>query len=239
VEEMEKNNEIMNLIDSYEIRISMVEGLITAVYHSAVIFKESLDKFSGERETLKNSLQETLAKSCSLRKKDFNFLIEKILADSEREKKEIEEEQKQVGEGLEEYLKEQKRLATSLRENLTRVIQGEKDGESLEQIINEIKATYQNKGEKIFGLLRSFQLHLETFQKGQKEINHKLQQLVDRGESLKIKDLRAIEAAKSRQERESERELRREEVKHLLSHFKQERLDRDVMEGSEKFIGRR
>lgn len=217
---------IIDIIGSYETRTSMVEELIATAYHSAATFKESLDQFSGERATLMNSLQEILAKSCSLRKRDFNSLIQEILVDSEREKGEVEEEQKQVKERLEEYLKEQKRLATSLREKITRIVQGEKDGESLEQMLNEIKVIYQNKGEAIYSLLRVFQLHLEAFQIGQREINHKLQQLVDRGESLKIADLRVIETAKSHQERESEKKLRQEEVKHLLSHFKQERLDK-------------
>ena len=79
------------------------------------------------------------------------------------------------------------------------------------------------RGSSLFAMLRDFQLRLEDFQKEQEEINHKLQRLVDRGESLSLEDLRQLEAAKALQEEELDRELRREEVDRLLSHFRQQR----------------
>jgi hypothetical protein len=72
-------------------------------------------------------------------------------------------------------------------------------------------------------MLRDFQLHLEVFQKEQEEINRTLQRLVDRGESLSLENLRQLEADKAYQDRKANRELRREEVDRLLSHFRQQR----------------
>jgi hypothetical protein len=66
-------------------------------------------------------------------------------------------------------------------------------------------------------------LRLESFQAEQKEINHKLQRLVERGESLILEGMRQLEATKTGQERRAERELRREEVERLMAHFKERR----------------
>jgi hypothetical protein len=150
-------------------------------------------------------------------------MVERILADSEGKRKEVEERQKQVRRELKEYLDRQKELATSLREQLVQFTLGKTDKDGLETIVNDLKATFQNKGEEVFSLLRNFQLQLEVFQREQEEINHKLQRLVDRGESLGLEDLRQLEAAKAREDRKAERELRQEEVERLLLHFKQQR----------------
>ena len=95
----------------------------------------------------------------------------------------------------------------------------------LDTIIDNIKATYEDKGQRLFSILRNFQLRLEVFQKEQAEINHKLQRLMNRGESLSLEDLRQLEATKACQDRKVNRELRREEVDRLLSHFRQQRLE--------------
>jgi len=211
---------VLDLINSYENRISMVESLITTAYQAAAASDESLTELDKERERLKTRLRETLVQNCSLRRKDFNSLIERVLADSEGKKKEIEEEQRRVREKLKEYLDEQKGLAASLKAQLAKFIQETADKESLEAIITDFKSAYQDKGEQVFALLRNFQRHLEVFQREQEEINHTLQRLVDRGESLRIEDLRQLEAVKACQDRKAERELRREDVERLLAHFR-------------------
>lgn len=214
---------ILELVSSYENRISMVEELVTAVYHTTATSSESLDKLEKERKGLKANLQETLAKNCSLRRKDFNRLMEEILSDSERKRMEIEEERRQVKEKLQEYLNGQKELAASLRKRLIGFTSEKTDKDNLEIIITQLKAAYQDKGEDVFVMLHAFELHLEAFQREQEEINHKLQRLVDRGKSLSTEELRQLEATKAREDRKAERELRRESTERLLAHFKQQR----------------
>ena len=212
---------VLDLINSYENRISMVESLVTTAYQTTAASDESLAEFDKERERLQSSLREILVKKCSLRRKDFNSLMERILADSERKKGKIQEEQKRARETLKEYLDKQKELAASLREQLVKFTLENVDKDSLGAIITNFKSAYQDKGEQVFALLRNFQWHLESFQREEEETNHKLQRLVDRGESLRIEDLRQLEAAKARQDRKAERELRREDVERLLAHFRQ------------------
>jgi len=214
---------VLDIIASYENRISMVEELITTAYEATVDFDESLSGLMKGRQELKTNLQGALAKNCSLRKKDFNHLIEKVLFDSERKGKEIEEWRKRVREKLRNYLGEQKKLAAYLRQQLVQIACEKTDNDSLEVVIDRIKAAYLGEGGEVFAMLRDFQWRLEVFQREQDEINRKLQRLVDRGELLSLEDLRQLNAVKASQDRKAERELRQHEVERLLSRFKERR----------------
>jgi hypothetical protein len=216
---------VLDLITSYENRISTVEDLITTAYHPTLVFEGNFDVLDEERERLKSGLQKTLAKNCFLRRKDFNRLMEEVLFDSDGKRKEIEAERRQVREKVKAYLDEQRELASCLRQQLVELGQKKLGKSDLDAVIHNIKNTYQDAGQRLFAMLRDFQLHLEAFQREQEEINHKLQRLLDRGETLSIEDLRQLEAAKARQDRKTIRDLRREEVERLLAHFKLQRLE--------------
>jgi len=214
---------VLDLITAYEDRISMVGELVTTAYQATLGSDDGLAELGKERTRLKSALQEILVKNCCLRRKDFNSLMERVLADSQGEKKEIEEERKRAKEKLKEYLDKQKELTTSLRGQLVKFTQEDADRDSLGAIISDFKTACQDKAEEVFALLRDFQSRLDVFQREQEEVNHKLQRLADRGGSLRVDDLRQLEAAKACQDRKAERELRREDIERLLTHFRQQR----------------
>ena len=214
---------VLELITSYESRIATVEELMTTAYQATETSGGSFDILDKERERLKTGLQKTLARNCSLRKKDFNCLLEQLLSDSNKNRVAIQEEQNRVREKVKEYLDEQKQLSNSLRQQLVELAQEKTAKGSLDAVIGNIRAMYENKGQPLFALLRDFQQRLKDFQREQEEINCKLQRLVDRGESLSLEDVRQLEAAEALQKRATDRELRREEVDRLLSHFRQQR----------------
>jgi uncharacterized phage infection (PIP) family protein YhgE len=211
-------------LTSYENRIVTVEELMTTVYQTTEAFDTSFDVLNEEREQLKTGLQKTLARNRSLRRKDFNCLLEQLLANSTKNREAIEEEQSQVREKVKEYLDEQKQLASSLRQQLVELTQEKMDKGCLAAVIGKIKASYEDTGQRLFTILKNFQLRLKDFQREQEEINHKLQRLADRGDSLSLENLRQLVATEALQKRVNERELRREEVERLLSHFRQQRL---------------
>jgi chromosome segregation ATPase len=216
---------IMEIVASYENGISMADGLISSAYDAVATFDENWHEIGKERERLKTGIQEILAKNSSLRRKDFGHHIEQILLDGERKRADIEQEQKQLRRVLKDYLDEQKRLIASLRERMGSFSPGDVDRAGLEELINELKMAYQDKGERITVLLQEFQCRLNTFRQEQEEINHRLERLIQRGESLRLEDLRQLQAGHAREERKAGRELRRQEVQRLLSHFGQQRRD--------------
>lgn len=214
---------VLELITSYENRIATVEELMTAAYQATVTSGGSFDILDEERVRLKAGLQKTLARNCSLRKRDFDCLLEQLLSDSNNNRQIIEEERRQLREKVQEYLDEQKQLANSLRQQIIELDKEKMDRGCLDTIIGNIKATYEDKAQRLLSILRDFQLRLDVFQKEQAEINHKMQRLVDRGESLTLEDMRQLEATRARQDRKVNRELRRDEVDRLLAHFRRQR----------------
>ena len=80
---------VLDLITSYESRISTVEELIATAYDSTVDSERSFGVLDEERERLKAGLQQTLAKNCSLRRKDFNHLMQRVLSQSEEKRRAI------------------------------------------------------------------------------------------------------------------------------------------------------
>jgi hypothetical protein len=214
---------VLDLITSYESRIATVEELMTTAYQATETSGGSFDIIDKERERLKTGLQKTLAKNCSLRKRDFDSLLERLFCESNKSRKAIEEEQDQIRGKVKQYLAEQKQLANSLRQQIVDLVKENMENGCLDTIISNIKATYADKGQLLFATLRDFQLRLEAFQKEQTAINHQLQRLIDRGESLSLEDIRQLEAAETLQKRVLVRELRHEEVDRMLSHFKQRR----------------
>ena len=217
------NELVLDIVACYENRISMVEELVSGEYYTTTTLDASLAAVAEERARLKTSLQEILARNCSLRREDFSTLMERITSEFEKSKSELEEEREYVREGLKRYLDEQKQLVTSLRQQLVDFTDEKADKRALEITIAKIKAAYQHRGEQVFALLRDFQVCLESFRMEQEEINHKLLRLVERGESLRLEDMRQLEATKTGQERRAERELRQQEVERLLAHFKERR----------------
>jgi hypothetical protein len=214
---------VLDIITSYQSRVSMVEELIGTAYEANIASENSFGALDEEREKLKSSLQKTLAKNCSLRRKDFNRLMERVLSESNGRREAIEKERGQLREKVKEYLNEQKELANCLREQIFELAQEKADKSGLDAVINNIRAAYEGAGQQLFAMLRDFQLHLDAFQREQADINYKLRGLMERGESLSIEDLRQLELAKACRDRKVERELRREQVGRLLAHFKQQR----------------
>jgi hypothetical protein len=217
------NELVLDIVTCYENRISMVEELVTGEYYTTMTLDASLATVVEERTRLETSLQEILARNCSLRRKDFNTLMDRITSEFERSKSELEEEREYAREGLKRYLDEQKQSVTSLRQQLVDFACEKAGRDALGATMAMIKAAYQERGYEMFVTLRNFQLRLQSFQVEQEKINHKLQRLVERGESLRLEDMRQLEATKTGQERRAERELRREEVERLMAHFKERR----------------
>lgn|GEM_PF-1188884 len=214
-------NATLSFISSYENLIFALRDIVSL--YDTTIRDESLTSVNKEREKLKSGLQEILAKNCSLRRKDFNKLMERILCDIEKEKEQIKQEQKQIRGVLKEYLDEQKEWAALLRKKLTEFMQSNSGKDDLKTVLENIKAVYEGKGQSVFSRLWDFKLHMELFQREQEQINRRLQRLIDRGESLRIEDLRRLESAKTLERRKAERKILREDVERLLSHFKRQR----------------
>jgi len=150
------------VVSSYESRISEV-GIIIDNTHRI------LGDFKTERNEMNNQLKETLAKEESLRKKDFDGMMEEILSHQD-------EREKQVRDLLRTFLEEQKEMAQTIKKNLS---EGEKVRiNDLKKMLQDIQARQRAREDEV-------SMMLKEFQKEYKEMAESLRSLLDKGGAIR------------------------------------------------------
>jgi len=180
-----------NILNSYETRIKVVGKVMqdtTAL----------LRQLSREQAEMALQLRDTLARKESLRKRDFDYLLEDIVLKSlDKEKK--------VNEVLESFQKEEEEMVARLRNILTGTEKIKLD--EFRSLSKEILGRLDKKESEASDVLRSF--HIE-----QEELAAGLRKLIEQGDRIRIKDFKTMtEGLRIRQ-------LTREsEIGKLLSDF--------------------
>jgi len=156
-----------SIIDSYEVRVSTVKTLMAQANHL-------LKSFQMELEEMVAGLRDNLAKSESLRKKDFERMIKDII-----------ERRRQRGQEAEQSLKlfqeQEEEMVSRLRKI---VLGGSRSGlEDIEAIKEDISTRQKEREKKVIKTLKSFQIELEEFRAG-------LKKLLSKGEEVKVKDFK-------------------------------------------------
>lgn len=129
------------VIASYEAKVTSVGQIIEATH-------EMLEAFRRQREAMHTQLREALARAASLRRRDFDAMMQAILArQTEREGA--------VKETIRGYLTEQKTLATALKDALTG---GEAEQiEATRGLLERIAAKWEAREREVKTLLAEFQ----------------------------------------------------------------------------------
>jgi uncharacterized phage infection (PIP) family protein YhgE len=211
-------NVVEDIISSYETRIGSISSVFDAAQLILANAQESIHNTREETEKLNTQLKDILAKNEHLRRKDFDNMMQGILSTQD-------EREKEVKNLLNSYLNEQKEIIQTLRERLRKFKDylAQNDGQRIEEsgkMVKEILAEQNERREKVISKLREFQ-------KEQRMLAKKLKALLERGNELRIKDLRIMlkEFESQRKERIVRQEKRREEVLSMLKDFKNERDD--------------
>lgn len=191
-----------DFITSYDARISAVETIWEAAY-------DMLDDLKHEIEKRIAQIRETLAKSQSLRKRDFDAMMKEILSQQD-------EREKKVKDMLKDYLKEQKEMANVLKEGLAKSESIKID--DFRGIIKEIQARQEEKEVEV-------RKTLADFRREQEEMSQELKKLLANGESLRIKDFKAMIKAIQAREKERRKEVAqiKREANNMLADFHRER----------------
>lgn len=209
----EMKNIVDNIVSSYEARIQSIGTLFDTTHQILLGFQDSLLDTRQEREKLNAELRESLTKNESLRRKDFDNMMQGILiAQDEREK--------EVRKLLNSYLIEQKEMVRSLRENLGKFKNSLEKGEvrrvkEFQEMIKHILAKQEERKDEVTS-------RLKEFKKEQKVLASGLKELLAKGKELRIKDLRSMlkEFKTQHKERLARQEERKKEVRQLLGEFK-------------------
>ncbi len=165
------------LTASYEARVSSVEQIIEATH-------ELLEASRSQREAMRSRLREALARAASLRRRDFDAMMQEILARQEGREQAIRGT-------MREYLREQRALAAALKETVSActaqpapVRSGAERVETVEQLLGGILARRQEREREVAGLLAEFQ-------REQEEIAGVLGGFLSTGGPLKVKEFKA------------------------------------------------
>ncbi|HCJ79560.1 MAG TPA: hypothetical protein DHV84_06205 [Desulfotomaculum sp.] len=215
-------------------------GLI--YFHENTLFAvENLSSFdyeqnSKEQKEIKMCLREILAGNCSLRKKDFDTLIGKILFEEEKKEEKIKKQKTELASKIKACLSEQRQLTRLLREQLVKHANGESGSVDVERVLESIKNNYQKKINQILEELKAYEKKYKVYQRKQNEINNKLRELINKGEELRIEDLKKLKKDQEVNERKAIRKERQEEVKNLLTSFRQQRSESHQKSDADKKI---
>ena len=214
------NNEniLENIISSYEARIQSIEAFFEATGQIFQDFQDSLLNTRQEREKINSQLRENLAKNDSLRKKDFDKMMNVISLH-------LDESEQEVRKLSKEYLGEQTKLMQQLREGLRDFKDALTKGQAqkvkeLQTLIKEILTRQDESKIEVTSKLKEFQ-------QGQQQTSKMLGDLLAKGEDLRIRDFKAMltEFKRQRKERIACQERRRREVKDMLGEFKAKRTE--------------
>ena len=157
------------IVFSYQSKISTVGMIIDDTY-------KLLEDFKTKRNKMSDRLKETLAREESLRKTDFDNIMEDIFAHQGEREKEIKDL-------LKTFFEEQKEIAELIKKSLT----GDtKIGiDDFKKMLQDIQARQRTRENEVSTALRQFQAEY-------KEMTESLSSLLNKGETIQIKDLKEM-----------------------------------------------
>ena len=210
-------NAVDHIVSSYETRVQNIGTLFHTTHQILQGFQDSFLDTKEEREKLNVELREKFAKNKSLRRKDFDYMMEDIISGQN-------EREKEVRDLLNTYLNEQRAMARDLKENLGKFRESLSEGEAqrgkeFQQMIKEILAKQVERKDEVISKLKEFK-------KEQKILASRLKELLAKGRDLRIKDLkRMLNEFRGRyEERLARQEERKREIRQLLGEQKGEKL---------------
>ena len=210
----ETKHTIDHLVSSYQTKLQNLGTLFDTTHEILFGFQDSLFDTKQEREKLNSELRENLATNRSLRRKDFDSIMEGIISTQGNR-------ERAVRDLLNNYLNEQKEMARDLKENLSGFKDCLEKGEAqrikeFQKMIKEILVRQEERRDQVTS-------RLKEFRKEQKLIASKLRELLAKGRDLRIKDLKTMlkDFRAQSKERLDRQEERKKEVRQLLHPYKQ------------------
>lgn len=206
------------IISSYEDRIKSVESTYDSIFQIFHTFQTFFIDVKQEQEQTNTQLRENLARNGSLRKKDFDNMMQDVLKTQD----EREEEVKGL---LNAYLNEQYKMASLLRKNLSEVRGALAKGEV--EKIREFKGLIRSLLDEQESKKEEITSNLKEFQKEQERVATGIKALLAKGNELRIRDFKRMLKEIQIQNRERiERTLeRRREVMGMLADFERQRTE--------------
>jgi len=229
---------LKDIVTSYDNRISEVGTVIENTYQVLEEYQNDILQSKEDREKIKTQLREALTSQQHLRRKDFDQMIDKISGGITDRKEKIENNQYIIREELKDYLDKQKDIAAALRERLARFTDHLKENESNRLVdfkiyLKDLQSQQEKRGEEVRKMLEGFRKELEVYRAEQMLMSQTLRDLLNKGNSLRIRDFKVaiLEIQAQQRERKALWKEERKRVKETLAGF---RLPKKIFSNLEK-----
>jgi len=185
-----KTDFIETLFASFEARIQKIENVFItseSVNESSLAlmndFQHSMQEFRNERTQLNSKLRENLAKGGSMRKNDYDILMDEIFLQLDRKEKEAENQ-------FYSYIEDQKAMVRFLRQGVleiknTGLDENQKKIDAFKLELEAILKTQQQRKENAI-------LKFIEFQNIHKKITDNFQKLLNQDVNLHCKDIKKV-----------------------------------------------
>jgi len=180
----EMKDNIENIVFSYDTGSQKLAEIFDSTCQILQNYQEYLLAKNGRQKSINTELRENLAKNESLRRKDFNNMMQEIFLPLDIKEREV----KRL---LNIYLDDQRQMAKALRENFRDIKKYLADGdlqkgETCHKIImNILSKENETKGGEVTSKLKSFQ-------KEQQHMAKTLESLSAKGKELKLWDFKLV-----------------------------------------------
>lgn len=200
----------------YEESVGTVEQIVSAPYRF-IELEEEIFNTRKENGQIFVTLKELLANNDSLRKKDFDCMMNRILDAQEKRESEVRDM-------LRSYFDGQREMASVLREKL-QVFRATLGGGN-QEFIRQFRAFADNLFQEREQRKRYVEGKLHEYNQSQQEMAGALRKLLEKGKELRFRDLKNLltEFEHSRVKRKREQSEREKEVADMLKGFKEKRL---------------
>lgn len=204
---------VEEIVSSYEASVQNTVDVFSTTHQ--ILQNSILDTKQGN-EKVTIQIRESLARNKSLRRKDFDSMMQGILSiqdEGEKEAKDL----------VNNYLNEQKEMSQDLRKGIRKFqdsfAKGEvQGGKKFQNLSKEILDKQDERKQEIASKLKDFQ-------KEQQEMTMRLKELLAKGREIRIRDLKSMlkEFSARHEERMARQKERKEEVQSILGDFRKER----------------
>lgn len=184
------NDFIETLISSYESRIKSIETVFNqsdAITESSFgllkDFSNSLKAYKAERETINSQLRENLSKNGSLRKKDYNRMMEDVL--NRLDEKELEAEKY-----FYQFIGDQKAMTQSLKKGILEVKDNLQNNNS--ERINNFRAELVNISQALEEKKEMVVKHFLDYQKIHHKTIDKFKMLLAKGDRIFVREVKEV-----------------------------------------------
>ncbi len=200
----------------YEESVGTVEQIVSAPYRF-IELEEEIFNTRKESGQIFVTLKELLANNDSLRKKDFDCMMNRIFDAQEKRESEVRDM-------LRSYFDGQREMASVLREKL-QVFRATLGGGN-QEFIRQFRAFADNLFQEREQRKRYVEGKLHEYNQSQQEMAGALRKLLEKGKELRVRDLKNLltEFENSRVKRKKEQSEREKEVADMLKGFKEKRL---------------